>query len=362
MDETEDTLVIYISDNGAPLRPQAYVGSLNDPMAGEKGTLLDGGIRVPYLMAWPGTLPAGEVFEPMVSSLDATATALAVADAPTDARVEGKNLIPYLLGEKPGPVHDALFWRWRGQAAVRAGDWKFLRLGDEERYLFDLSRPSLEKAAFNRIAAEPEIAEELEARLLEHTQQWKTSGLPTDVHPGDRIFFDAHLGGELGAKDTETKPATPRAAPARTEPAPQASPDDAFQGWILRLGDGALEEEGLVLRPQRPGRTAMFLTLNRLRLAPPVRVEVYGRSGSPVDLVMTWRTSESGTDFLTVPGARLEFPAGEHGASALIEADAPVIHLRIVFPKDYAGPFVLKSIRLSDDSGDLEFLFHQAKP
>jgi hypothetical protein len=74
-----------------------------------------------------------------VWSLDASATALNVAGAPADDRVEGVNLMPWMLGEKSGQVHDALYWRWRSQAAVLSGNWKFVRLGNKQRYLFDMT-------------------------------------------------------------------------------------------------------------------------------------------------------------------------------------------------------------------------------
>lgn len=63
MGQTDNTLIFFISDNGAPLREGAYVGSHNAPTIGEKGMQTDGGQRVPFIAAWPGTIPAGQVFE-----------------------------------------------------------------------------------------------------------------------------------------------------------------------------------------------------------------------------------------------------------------------------------------------------------
>ncbi len=190
---TENTQIFFISDNGAPEREGAYIGSRNDPMVGEKGMQTDGGQRVPFIAAWPGRIPAGQVFEENVWQLDASATTVALAEAPMDDRIEGVNLIPWLTGEQEGPVHDALYWRWRSQAAILSGHWKFVRLGNERRYLFDMREVGQETAAHNKIDEYPEIAEELEAKLRAKADTWQTPGLPEEVVAADRYFFDQHV-------------------------------------------------------------------------------------------------------------------------------------------------------------------------
>ncbi len=190
---TENTLIFYISDNGAPLREGAYIGSLNTPMTGEKGMQTDGGQRVPFLAAWPGKIPAGQVFKEAVWSLDASATALAIGGAPVDDRVEGVDLMPWMLGEKSGQVHDALYWRWRSQAAVLSGNWKFVRLGNKQRYLFDMTEIGKETAADNKIDQYPEIADELERKLRAKADTWHVKGLPDTVVAADQLFFDLHV-------------------------------------------------------------------------------------------------------------------------------------------------------------------------
>ncbi len=193
MDLTNNTLIFYISDNGAPLREGAYVGSLNTPMTGEKGMQTDGGQRVPFLAAWPGHISPGQVFEEAVWSLDASATALALADAPVDDRIEGVDLMPWLLGKKSGKVHEALYWRWRSQAAILSGNWKFVRLGNKQRYLFDMSEIGKETTADNKIEQHPEIAEELERKLRAKADTWHFKGLPDKVVAPDQLFFDLHV-------------------------------------------------------------------------------------------------------------------------------------------------------------------------
>jgi arylsulfatase A-like enzyme len=126
---TERTLVFFISDNGGPTMPGVTVnGSINDPLRGSKRTTLEGGIRVPFVMSWPGRFTPG-VFEQPVIQLDATATALAAAGVTStgDAKLDGVDLAPYWTGAKKGTPHEALFWRFGKQTAIRAGDYKLVR-------------------------------------------------------------------------------------------------------------------------------------------------------------------------------------------------------------------------------------------
>lgn len=135
---TTNTIIAFISDNGGPVDQN---GSLNAPLNGQKGILLEGGVRVPFLMAWPGTIPGGLVFSNAVSSLDFTPTFLAAGGSPTRKAdgLDGVNLLPYLRGEQSGPPHDTLLWRFTISAAIREGDWKLVRTPDRLPILFNLA-------------------------------------------------------------------------------------------------------------------------------------------------------------------------------------------------------------------------------
>lgn len=170
----ENTLIFFVSDNGAPLKGMkdaplhlnGWDGSRNDPLAGEKGTLLEGGIRVPFVVTWPQQLPAGIVYDRPVISLDIAATAIAAAGLPQDSSIDGTDILPHLRGESQSDAHDSLYWRFWGQTAVRAGDWKLLRLdGGKHELLFDLSRDVSEST--NLLNDEPERASRLRKRLLD---------------------------------------------------------------------------------------------------------------------------------------------------------------------------------------------------
>ena len=125
-DLESNTLVFFVGDNGGPTQANS---SRNDPLSGFKGGVLEGGIRVPFLVQWKGTLPEGETYDEPVIALDILPTALAAAGArsPGEQKLDGVNLLPYLKGEKSGAPHETLFWRMGPRSAVRAGDWKLVR-------------------------------------------------------------------------------------------------------------------------------------------------------------------------------------------------------------------------------------------
>lgn len=138
--QTKRTLVFFFGDNGGPSQPG--LGADNGPLRKGKGFLYEGGIRVPFVVSWPGTLPAGTTYDKPVISLDAFATSLAVAGVspPADRKYDGVNLIPHLTGAVKSPPHDRLFWRKHsnGGSALRAGNWKLVR-ADGKTELFDLA-------------------------------------------------------------------------------------------------------------------------------------------------------------------------------------------------------------------------------
>jgi arylsulfatase A-like enzyme len=125
----EDTLIFFVSDNGGPT---AVNGSDNTPFRGVKGTTFEGGIHVPFLVQWKGKLPAGKVYDRPVIQLDFLPTALTAAgvEVKPEWKIDGVNLMPYLKGEKDGVPHEALYWRFGGQWAIRKGDWKLMKAAE----------------------------------------------------------------------------------------------------------------------------------------------------------------------------------------------------------------------------------------
>jgi arylsulfatase A-like enzyme len=155
LDETrqrERTLVWFISDNGGPTFQNA---SRNDPFPGHKGDTWEGGVRVPFLVSWPGQIPAGQTFDRMISTLDVLPTSLAAAGKTDVAPIhEGKNLLPHLTGNVSSEAHDALFWHWRNRCAARVGNLKENRNGPAE-HADKEKAPPLPDHMFNDFGVNP---------------------------------------------------------------------------------------------------------------------------------------------------------------------------------------------------------------
>lgn len=173
---SERSLIFFIGDNGAPVMPPQWNGSLNAPLVGEKGMLTDGGLRVPYIISWPGTLPAGRVYEHPLSSLDVARTALSQAGIDDVGPLDGVDLIPLLRAEEPPPAHQALYWRWISQAAIRTPRWKLILLGGERKLLFDYA--SADDETVDVSAEHPDTVRALERQLRAWSDSLPKPGLP----------------------------------------------------------------------------------------------------------------------------------------------------------------------------------------
>ena len=321
----KNTLIFFIGDNGAPLKEGAWDGSLNTPLIGEKGMLTDGGVRTPFVAAWPGTLPAGKVFEPAVINLDVAATAVALAGLPHDSKLDGVNLMPFLLGKKSGSPHDVLFWRWRTQAAVLEGNWKLILLGPKERYLFDVTKPDGE--TLNLLQQHPEIAARLETKLRAWDATLKTPGLPTDVNAQDQFFFDAHVNqtGAVAAK-------RPRSAPKGG--ASSAVNSDAIQGWLGRNCSLTLRDGALHVAPAAGAKAANpFITHSSLNLTGPLAAAIRLRTGRSGQCDIAWRL-DGQKDFALGQSASSQLAATNDWQTLKLEVPAKgtVIHLRLMLP------------------------------
>jgi len=132
----ENTIIFYFSDNGGAKVTKA----INTPLRDFKHSVYEGGIRVPFLISWPGHLKPGTTDEPVIS-LDIMPTILAVLgiDPPSDRVYDGRNILPVIQGKQKGPLHEKLFWDGNdGIWAVREGNWKLIQNKDGNLELYDL--------------------------------------------------------------------------------------------------------------------------------------------------------------------------------------------------------------------------------
>lgn len=135
---SDDTLIIFTNDNGGPTDANR---SNNYPLSGTKANHLEGGIRVPGIMVWPGRVEPNTRYGNPVSTLDLMPTFLAAA-APQRSPLpewDGVDLLPFLTGEASAHPHKFLFWKKETRAVVRQGDWKLIRFPDRPAELYDIS-------------------------------------------------------------------------------------------------------------------------------------------------------------------------------------------------------------------------------
>ncbi len=157
---TENTLIFFVSDNGGP----PANSSTNGPLRGHKAQTWEGGVRVPYIAQWKGTLPEGKTYDQPVIQLDFHPTALAAAGVEAkNANFDGVNLLPYLQNKVSAPPHETLYWRFGQQMAIRHGNYKLVKaVGNDKPELYDLAADIGESKDLS--TSKPEVFKDLTAR------------------------------------------------------------------------------------------------------------------------------------------------------------------------------------------------------
>lgn len=168
----EDTLIAFLSDNGAfMLKDRGLEVQSNAPFRSGGTTVYEGGVRVPALFRWPGTLPAGSVCSTMLSHLDIVPLSLHLAGLPVpEGRIlDGKNPLPALSGDPIETPHAFLAFDYNRHSGLRQGDWKIVRTGaDRDWELYHLLDDPAES---EDLAASHPLEKE---RLLSIFSDWET--------------------------------------------------------------------------------------------------------------------------------------------------------------------------------------------
>jgi threonine/homoserine efflux transporter RhtA len=186
-----NTLFVFLSDNGGE---PPILGTSNGALRGKKFDVYEGGIRVPFFVRWPGTLPSGKTSDALVSVIDLLPTIAAATSTSAPANIDGKNLLPHLTGKTQAEPHTNLFWRTTKQAAlqrmrnrapsdppsyiphiaaVREGKWKLVVLDDAGKNqrveLYDLTKDISETNDVS--ATEPDVVR----RLTHELDTWRST-------------------------------------------------------------------------------------------------------------------------------------------------------------------------------------------
>lgn len=174
---TDDTIVVFTSDNGGERFSYMW------PLRGSKGTLLEGGVRVPLLVRWPGRIAAGTTTGQVALSMDWLPTLAAIAGGRTDPAMppDGSDLSAVLLGG--APVDRTVLWKTPAALSALAFPWKYLREGDRE-HLFNLAEDVSENANFKLTRAD------VFAHLKQAAEAWEAAMLPS-ARPGGGASLEA---------------------------------------------------------------------------------------------------------------------------------------------------------------------------
>ena len=176
IDLTEDTLFIFMNDNGGA----NGIGTRNTPLRNWKGSTYEGGIRVPMIFAGAGvTATPGSIYSEPVHAIDILATCHELGGGAPLGEIDGVNLLPFINGTNAGSPHEVIVVRSEGKYGIRMGDWKLVRnSGSGIPELYDLSTAVDENAAANVAAANPQIVEQMLEILTEHELVWDKPRFP----------------------------------------------------------------------------------------------------------------------------------------------------------------------------------------
>ena len=183
--QDKNTLIFFISDNGSPVRD----AGLNGELHGYKQEMWEGGFRVPYMVVWPGKIPAGITYDKPVINLDVMPTIVTAGGGKVDPAwgLDGVDLIPYITGANTGRPHETLDWRMDGKWAARVGDLKLVHEvgkgnppNNNPPNLFDLSSDVSEKT--DLAPAQPDKVKELK----DQWDQWNSQMGPPPASKGGK--------------------------------------------------------------------------------------------------------------------------------------------------------------------------------
>jgi arylsulfatase len=178
----DDTLVIFSSDNGP-----TYAGGADSaffesagPLRGLKGSVYEGGIRVPFIARWPGRIKAGSTSDHISAFWDFLPTCCELIGQDPPDEIDGISILPTLLGHhQKQKEHEIMYWELGGQQAIRMGDWKAVRTRPGRKIeLYDLSTD---------IGEQHDLAGEKPEIVAEMTELFETARTESDVFPLPKV-------------------------------------------------------------------------------------------------------------------------------------------------------------------------------
>ncbi len=196
-----NTVIVFTSDNGGERFSNTF------PFTGRKSELLEGGLRIPAIVRWPGHVRAGTTTQQAAMSMDWMPTFLAMAGASPDPAfpTDGMDLGPSLAGIGK-PAGRKLYWRYkrRQQRAMRDGDMKWLKINENE-FLFDLAADPMERANLRNL--QPAVFD----RMRSEFAAWEKTMLPEDPATYSTSFGPAQLADHFNTQPSPAGTVSPAA-------------------------------------------------------------------------------------------------------------------------------------------------------
>jgi arylsulfatase A-like enzyme len=196
---TSNTIVIFTSDNGGERFADTW------PFTGRKTELLEGGLRIPAIISWPGRIPQGKTTQQVAISMDWVPTLLAAAGTAPDSAYppDGMNLLSFLT-ENAATIPRKLFWRYKANAqrAMRDGDYKFLKILNNT-FLFNVVEDPMERANLK------DRQEDIYDRMVKEWLAWNSTMLPEVDESGTGAFTGQQLADHIGAQPPSGKADNP---------------------------------------------------------------------------------------------------------------------------------------------------------
>ncbi|MDA7878113.1 sulfatase [bacterium] len=198
----DNTLVIFTSDNG-PWASKGSKGGVSGPLRGSKGATLEGGVREPTIVRWPGKIKAGSVCDAIAGTTDILPTLVSLAGGTVDAsiKIDGKDITDLLFGETTESAHEAWhYFRGNSLEAIRSGPWKLalkpqsLGMGIREKpkdllgknvRLYNLDDEIGEVT--NVAEQHPEVVARLQRMADEMLTEFRSTGANSGVRPPGRV-------------------------------------------------------------------------------------------------------------------------------------------------------------------------------
>lgn len=197
----DNTIVFFTGDNGGQDRfrdnqhPRGYFGPNLNPRTGVefrggKGNLYEGGLRIPYLVRWPGKIQPNKVSDLVFSQVDVYPTLAELAGGKAPEDLDGISILTELLGEAATghqqAQHEFLYWEYANQTAVRMGKWKAIQTKKEGDWaLYDLDQDVSE--AIDVASENPEILKKMVAHATASHEPWKAGTFHSkEMHERDR--------------------------------------------------------------------------------------------------------------------------------------------------------------------------------